>query len=139
MKKILAILMALTMVLSLAACAAPAAPTEEPAAEEPAAEEPAAEEPAAEEPAAEAQSFKLACVIPSGDHGFTGESVAHCKMEAEALMEKYEGLEVVVKDGLEASDQITSIENLIAGGADETFESYRASDIYAERYSIGNF
>ena len=117
MKKILAILMALTMVLSLAACAAPAATTEEPAAaEEPAAEEPAAEEPAAEEPAAEAQSFKLACVIPSGDHGFTGESVAHCKMEAEALMEKYEGLEVVVKDGLEASDQITSIENLIAGG-----------------------
>ena len=46
MKKILAILMALTMVLSLAACAAPAATTEEPAA----AEEPAAEEPAAEEP-----------------------------------------------------------------------------------------
>ena len=43
MKKILAILMALTMVLSLAACAAPAATTEEPAA----AEEPAAEEPAA--------------------------------------------------------------------------------------------
>ena len=34
MKKILAILMALTMVLSLAACAAPAATTEEPAAEE---------------------------------------------------------------------------------------------------------
>lgn len=37
-------------------------------------------------------------------------------MEADALMEKYEGVEIVVKDGLEASDQITSIENLIAGG-----------------------
>ena len=61
-------------------------------------------------------SFKIGVVIPSGDHGFTGESVAHAKMEADALMEKYEGMEIVVKDGLEASDQITSIENLIAGG-----------------------
>ena len=53
--KLLALVMALAMVFSLAACGskteAPAA--EEPAVEEPAAEEPAAEEPAAEEPAAE--------------------------------------------------------------------------------------
>ena len=55
MKKIIALLLALMMVLSLAACGQQAAPaaTEAPAAEEPAAEEPAAEEPAAEEPAAE--------------------------------------------------------------------------------------
>lgn len=107
MKKFFAMLLVLVMALSLVACAAPAA-------EEAPAEEVAAEEtPAEETPAA---SYKIACVIPSGDHGFTGESVAHCKMEAEALMEKYEGLEVVVADGLEASDQITSIENFIAGG-----------------------
>ena len=31
-------------------------------------------------------------------------------------MEKYDGLEISVRDGLEASDQITSIENLISGG-----------------------
>ena len=62
------------------------------------------------------QSFKIGVVIPSGDHGFTGESVAHAKLEAEDLMKKYDGLEIVVKDGLEASDQITSIENLLAGG-----------------------
>jgi len=62
------------------------------------------------------KTFKIGVVIPSGDHGFTGESVAHAKMEAEALMSKYEGLDIVVKDGLEASAQITSIENLIAGG-----------------------
>ena len=49
MKKLIALLCALLMVVSLAACGAK---TEEPAAEEPAAEEPA-EEPAAEEPAAE--------------------------------------------------------------------------------------
>ncbi len=64
----------------------------------------------------ETKSFKIGVVIPSGDHGFTGESVAHAKMEAEALMVEYDGLEIVVKDGLEASDQITSIENLLAGG-----------------------
>ena len=49
MKKLIALLLAVMMVLSLVACAAK---TEEPVAEEPAAEEPAAEEPA-EEPAAE--------------------------------------------------------------------------------------
>ena len=43
MKKLIALLLAVMMVLSLVACAAK---TEEPAAEEPAAEEPAAEEPA---------------------------------------------------------------------------------------------
>ena len=59
MKMLIALLLCLTLVFSLAACSvskndAPAA--EEPAAapaEAPAAEEPAAEEPAAEEPAAE--------------------------------------------------------------------------------------
>ena len=52
LKKALALVLAMTMVLALAACgAAPAAPaaTAAPAAAEPAAEEPAAEEPAAEE------------------------------------------------------------------------------------------
>ena len=57
MKKIIAMLLALVMVLALCACGetAPAAPkTEEPAAEAPAAEAPAAEAPAAEAPAEEA-------------------------------------------------------------------------------------
>ena len=112
MKKFLAIFVVLAMVLSMAACAAPAAEEPAPTEEAPATEE--TTETAA--PDGEAKSFKIACVIPSGDHGFTGESVAHCKMEAEELMKKYDGLEIVVKDGLEASDQITSIENLIAGG-----------------------
>lgn len=59
MKKLIALLLALIMVLSLAACGAK---SEEPAAEEPAAEEPAAEEPAAEEPAAEEPAAE-----PSGE------------------------------------------------------------------------
>ena len=54
MKKLIALLLALVMVLSLAACGA----KEEPAAEAPAAEAPAAEAPAAEAPAAEAPAEK---------------------------------------------------------------------------------
>jgi len=104
MKRVLYLILAAAMVFSFTACAAPK--TEQPA-------EPVAPEAT---PAPEVKSFKIGVVMPSGDHGFTGESVAHAKMEAEALMKKYEGLEIVVKDGLEASHQITSIENLLAGG-----------------------
>ena len=53
MKKILALLLALVMVLGLVACASTEKPAEEPKTEEPTATEPVAEEPAAEEPAAE--------------------------------------------------------------------------------------
>ena len=61
-------------------------------------------------------SFKMGVVIPSGDHGFTGESVAHAKAEAEQLMADNSGLDITVKDGIDASAQIASIENLLAGG-----------------------
>ena len=97
MKKILALLLALVMVLGMVACAAktetpaaetPAAetPAETPTAEEPAAEEPAAEEPAAEEPAAEPIITKIALVTDVGtidDESFnqaTWQGVeAYCK------------------------------------------------------------
>ena len=64
MKKLIALLLALVMVLALVACGAK---TEEPAAEEPAAEEPAAEEPAAEEPAAETPAEEPAAAESAGD------------------------------------------------------------------------
>ena len=48
--------------------------------------------------------------------------------------EEYTGANLVDGQYLIPSFSISN-----AGGADETFESYRASDIYAERYSIGNF
>ena len=62
MKKLIAMLLALVMVLSLAACGASEAPaaTEAPAAEAPAAEAPAAEAPAAEAPAAEPVTLNVA-------------------------------------------------------------------------------
>lgn len=96
MKKLLVLVLVFVMVLTFVSCADTATPADEGGKDG-------------------AKSFKIGVVIPSGDHGFTGESVAHAKMESEALMNQYEGLEIVVKDGLEASDQITSIENLLAG------------------------
>lgn len=99
MKKYLALLLALIMVFTLSACATDTPGTGDNGGT----------------PVGNGSSYKIGVVIPSGDHGFTGESVAHAKMEADDLMEKYDGLEIVVKDGLEASDQITSIENLLAG------------------------
>ena len=78
MKKFFAILLALLMALSVAACSSspaeePAAsePTEAPAteapSEEPAAEEPAAEEPAAEEPASADGTYEIALVTDVGN------------------------------------------------------------------------
>ncbi len=107
MKKFLALTLALLMLFALCACGQATAPA--PAAEEAA---PAAEEAA---PAAE-ESYKVALVIPAGDHGFTGESIKHAEMEADALMEKYDNLEIVVKSQGEPSGQISEIENLLAQG-----------------------
>lgn len=108
MKKVLSLILVLVLAFACVSCA-----SNTPAATEPTAAPTATPQATA---APEAKHFKIGVVIPSGDHGFTGESVAHAKMEAEALMKQYEGLEIVVKDGLEASSQIASIENLLAGG-----------------------
>ena len=113
MKKILALLLAALMVLSLAACgggsSAPAA--EAPAAEAPAAEEPAAEAPAAEEPAAAASEITL-WTYPIGNWG-NAETV-------DALMADFEaatGIKVTVEylDYTNGDDQVNS--NLEGGGA----------------------
>ena len=66
MKKIIALLLAMVMVLAMfTACGSKTA--EEPAAEEPAAEEPAAEEPVAEEPAAEEPAEEPAADAPAAE------------------------------------------------------------------------
>ncbi len=90
MKKILALLLALSMVFALAACGStPAA--EEPAAEEPAAaaEEPAAEEEpdAAEEPAGAASDIAVAMITDYGDitdQSFNQTTYEACKEYCEA-------------------------------------------------------
>jgi ribose transport system substrate-binding protein len=72
--------------------------------------------PAASSKGSPGQTFKIGVVTPSGDHGFTGESVAHVKAEAQKLMADNPKLDISVRAGLEASDQIASIENLLASG-----------------------
>lgn len=123
MKRFMALALVAMLTLSMAGCgSAPAEETAAPAETTPETEEtteaPAQEEGSTEEaPAEEANyDFKVGVVTPSGDHGFTGESVAQAKLEAEILMEQYPGMEITVKDGIDASAQITSIENMLAGG-----------------------
>lgn len=67
MKKLLAIVLCIVMVLSMAACASKAPAAQEPAADAPASETPAAETPAAEEPAAETPAAEE----PAVEAGFT--------------------------------------------------------------------
>lgn len=104
MNKVIKGIIALTATAVLAACSSGAGPTSAPA---------PGESPAG---GGDATGQKIGVVIPSGDHGFTGESVAHAKMEADALMAANDGLEIIVKDGADAAAQITSIENMLAGG-----------------------
>lgn len=122
-KKLLALLLGVAMVCAIfAGCASKTAPTTENTTESTATEEAAPAENVTEtateetEQTEEPAAAKVALVILSGDHGFTGESVRHAEMEADALMAENSNLQVVVKSCGEAADQITEIENLIAAG-----------------------
>lgn len=92
MKKVFAVLLVLVLVVSFAACGG----NDD------------------KDTQGEAVDLTIGVVIPGGDHGFTGESVKHCEAEAQALMDAHEGLEIIVKTGMEANDSITEIENLLA-------------------------
>jgi simple sugar transport system substrate-binding protein len=121
MKKLLFVLIALLMIMSLlVACgggetAAPEA--EEPAAEEPAAEEPAAEEPAAEEPAEEAMDEDLTFVTIVKIAGINWFN----RMEEGVLAwgeENGVNATLVGPAEADAAQQIPIIEDLIAQGVD---------------------
>jgi ribose transport system substrate-binding protein len=101
MKKFLAILMGVMMLLSVAACAAPA-----PAAEEPAAAAPAA--PAAEEAKAGGTIYVLG---PTPDHGWTAQAGTYAeKKVAEINAEgKYKGVYMAASTGEEQVDQVQTI------------------------------
>lgn len=114
MKKVLALVLTFAMATSmLGGCGSTSGTSAAPVAQPDVAASTAAPAPAST-PAAD-KGFKMGVVVPSGDHGFTGESVAQAKLESELLMKQYPGLEIVVKDGIDASAQITSIENMLAG------------------------
>lgn len=111
MKRALATALAMVMSLGLAACTSTQAPSGSGSSSP--SPSPSA---SASQAMAPSDSFKVGVVTPSGDHGFTGESLAQAKLMAEEMMAKHDNLQVVVKDGIDASAQITSIENMLAGG-----------------------
>lgn len=65
-----------------------------------------------------ADGVKLGIVTPDADHGFTGESVAHARAEAEAM--KAAGIidDFMMGVGGEASKQIQAIDDILNWGAD---------------------
>ena len=108
MKKILAMLLALAMVLSLAACGGSSAPAEE----APKAEAPAAEAPAAEAPAEEAASNLIGVAMPTKDLQRWIQDGDNMKKQLEAV-----GYEVDLQYAAnDIATQVSQIENMIANG-----------------------
>lgn len=127
MKKVLAVVLASAMAMSLAACsgskpaettAATVAETkaEETKAEETKAEETKAEETKAAEAAVAAVDLKgkmMGVVTPSADHGFTAESIQHCEAEVKLLAEKY-GFDYKFMTAAESGEQSNAVETILA-------------------------
>lgn len=111
MKKLLAIVLALTMVLSLAACGGSAPAAETPKADAPAAEAPKADAPAAEAPAA-AEPVTLTWAL------WDQESTAYWNALAEAYMASHEGVTLDIID-LGSTDYMTQLATQLAGGNSE--------------------
>lgn len=112
MKKILAMLLALVMVLSLAACGGSSEPA---ATEAPAAEAPAAEAPAAEEPAAEEVGGNLIGVaMPTKDLQRWNQDGENMKLQLEAAGYTVD-LQYAAND---IATQVSQIENMIANGCE---------------------
>jgi ribose transport system substrate-binding protein len=67
---------------------------------------------------APAEGIKIGIVTPDADHGFTGESVAHARAEADALKASGAIADYMMAVGLEASIQIQGIDEILAWGPD---------------------
>jgi ribose transport system substrate-binding protein len=63
-------------------------------------------------------AVKVGIVTPDADHGFTGESVAHARAEADALKEAGVIEDYMMAVGNEASKQIQGIDEILAWGPD---------------------
>ena len=114
MKKLLGLIMVLSIVLALASCAAPVEETAAPEAAAPA-EQAAAptEAPAAEEAAPAAEETKvMGIIMPNATHGFTGESIKHAEAAAKELAAQY-GFEYKFLTAGEASEQNNHVDTLL--------------------------
>lgn len=65
-----------------------------------------------------AQGVKLGIVTPDADHGFTGESVAHARAEAEALKASGAIADYMMAVGNDAAKQIQGLDEIMAWGPD---------------------
>ncbi len=125
MKKVLSVVMASAMVLSLAACggsqqaaattaAATTAATEAATtAGADATTEAAKEETTAAEAAADLKGKLIGVVTPAADHGFTAESIQHCEAEVKELAAKY-GFDYKFMTAAESGEQSNAVETILA-------------------------
>lgn len=65
-----------------------------------------------------AEGIKVGIVTPDADHGFTGESVAHARAEAEALKASGAIGDYMMAVGNEAAKQIQGLDEILAWGPD---------------------
>lgn len=122
MKKVLAVVLASAMAMSLVACssskpaesaAATAAESQATTVADTKAEESNAEEKTeAEAPAADLKGKMMGVVTPSADHGFTAESIKHCEAEVKELAEKY-GFEYKFMTAAESGEQSNAVETIL--------------------------
>lgn len=120
MKKVLAVVLASAMAMSLAACsskpaetvAATAAAETTTAAAETTTAAAAAETTAAAAATTDLKGKLMGVVTPSADHGFTAESIKHCEAEVKALSEKY-GFEYKFMTAAESGEQSNAVETIL--------------------------
>lgn len=125
MKKVLSVVLASAMALSLTACGGGDKPAETTAAPETttaAAKEEATEaakeetkeeaKEAAAEPAADLKGKLMGVVTPAADHGFTAESIQHCEAEVKQLAEKY-GFDYKFMTAAESGEQSNAVETIL--------------------------
>lgn len=123
MKKVLSVVLASAMVLSLAACSGSkpaettAASAETTTAETAASEAAAAvtteeAKEAAAKPAADLKGKLIGVVTPAADHGFTAESIQHCEAEVKKLAAEY-GFDYKFMTAAESGEQSNAVETIL--------------------------
>ena len=120
MKKVLAVVLASAMAMSLTACSSqkPAETAAASVAETKA--ETTEEETKAPEAGEEVTDLKgkmMGVVTPAADHGFTAESIQHCEAEVKMLAEKY-GFEYKFMTAAESGEQSNAVETILGMNPD---------------------
>lgn len=110
MKKLLTMVLALVILVSMTACGAKEEATTEPTTEPAATEKPA-------EKTKELEGKMLGILTPNATHGFTAESIQHAEAEAKALSEEY-GFEYKFITANESSEQSNGVDTILGMNPD---------------------